>query len=160
MEWVITLLVAGAVLLLLETVLPGMIAGTIGVLCIIGGVVRAYIVFGAQTGTYVLGGVMLGLLVGGILWVKYFPQSRTARLFTSHSVVGNVNAERPELMHQTGVALTNLRPSGTALINGRRVDVVTEGSMIPRETPLRVVAIEGLRVVVRASSETNVPNQT
>ena len=46
--------------------------------------------------------------------------------------------------------MTPLRPSGTAVINGRRVDVVTEGGMIERNTPVKVVAIEGMRVVVRA----------
>jgi membrane-bound ClpP family serine protease len=30
------------------------------------------------------------------------------------------------------------------------VDVVTEGAMIERGTPIKVVATEGLRVVVRA----------
>ena len=39
---------------------------------------------------------------------------------------------------------------GTALINGKRVDVITEGSHIERGTPVKVVALEGMRVVVRA----------
>ena len=51
---------------------------------------------------------------------------------------------------QCGVAYTQLRPSGTALINGKRVDVVTEGSLIEKGTAIRVVDTEGLRVVVRA----------
>jgi membrane-bound serine protease (ClpP class) len=61
-----------------------------------------------------------------------------------------VDAEKPELLQQTGTAFTQLRPAGTALINGRRVDVVTEGQLIERGTPVRVVAVEGMRVVVRA----------
>ena len=40
--------------------------------------------------------------------------------------------------------------SRTALINGKRVDVITEGSHIERGTPVIVVALEGMRVVVRA----------
>jgi hypothetical protein len=39
MEAVITLLVAGAVLLLLETILPGMIAGIAGLICLVAGVI-------------------------------------------------------------------------------------------------------------------------
>jgi membrane-bound ClpP family serine protease len=42
-----------------------------------------------------------------------------------------------------------LRPSGTASINGRRVDVVTEGGLIERGTAVKVVAVEGARIVVR-----------
>jgi len=53
-------------------------------------------------------------------------------------------------VHQTGTALTILRPSGTAEINGRRVDVVTEGDWLEVGAPVTVIAVEGLRVVVRA----------
>lgn len=150
MELVITLLVVGAILLVLETILPGMIAGTLGLLCLLAGVIDAYVVLGPETGTYVLGGVVVGLIAGTIIWLKIFPQTRMARLFTSNQTVGEINTERPELLHQTGAALTPLRPSGTALINGKRIDVVTEGAMIDRNTPIKVVATEGMRVVVRA----------
>jgi membrane-bound serine protease (ClpP class) len=53
-------------------------------------------------------------------------------------------------LHCSGTALTNLRPSGTALIDGKRVDVVTNGSMIERGAEVKVIAVEGARVVVRA----------
>jgi membrane-bound serine protease (ClpP class) len=56
---------------------------------------------------------------------------------------------RPELLNGTGTALTQLRPSGTANINGQRVDVVTEGDLIERGAKIKVVAVEGARIVVR-----------
>lgn len=155
MGLVITLFVVGAILLVLETVLPGMIAGAIGLLCIIAGVIQSYVVFGPQVGTGVLAGTLVVLMAGTMAWMKFFPQTPMGRVFTSRGTVGNINAERPELLHQTGSALTSLRPSGTALINGRRVDVVTEGGMIERNTPIKVVGIEGMRVIVRAISETS-----
>jgi membrane-bound ClpP family serine protease len=71
-------------------------------------------------------------------------------LFISQRTVGDLGVEQPSLLHQTGTALSHLRPSGMAMIGGRRVDVVTEGAMIDKGTPVRVVALEGLRVVVRA----------
>ena len=156
MELVIALLVAGAILLVLETLLPGMIAGIIGLICIVAGVIESYIVFGSTIGTYVLAGTLLVLILGTMLWLKFFPGTRAGRLFTSKRTVGEIQTERPELLDQTGSALTPLRPSGTALINGYRVDVVTEGAMIDRHTPIRVVAVEGMRVVVRALAETSV----
>lgn len=155
MEWVITLLVAGAVLLLLETVLPGMIAGVAGLLCLVAGVITAYALLGTEQGSYVLAGVFIALIVGTLLWLKYFPDSSVGRKFTLRQTAGDIGTERPELLHQTGTALTTLRPSGTAIINGHRVDVVTEGGMIERHTPIQVVALEGMRVVVRALSETS-----
>ena len=36
---------------------------------------------------------------------------------------------------------------------GKRIDVVTEGPFVERSAPIRVVAVEGVRVVVRALSE-------
>jgi len=149
MVLVITLLLAGAVLLLAETVLPGMIAGVLGVGCLIGGVVMGYQEFGAPVGNWILLGTLAGLAVGFVLWVKYFPASRFGRLYTSSGVVGDIGTERPELVGQPGVTHTALRPAGVAIIGGHRVDVVTEGAMIERGETVRVVAVEGLRVVVR-----------
>ncbi len=153
MELVVSLLVVGAILLILETILPGMIAGIIGLGCLIAGVVLSYARFGLQTGNWVLFGVIVGLAVGFALWVRYFPTSRLGRVFVSEQTVGDIGTDQPALLHQTGEAHTQLRPSGTAIINGRRVDVVTEGVLIEKGTPVKVVAIEGLRVVVRALSQ-------
>jgi membrane-bound serine protease (ClpP class) len=152
MELVLTLLVVGAILLLLETVLPGMIAGIVGGCCLLAGVVLGFVEFGGQTGTWILLGVV-AVVVGGFgAWVRIFPTSRFGRFFISTRVVGEMRVEKPSLLHQTGTAFTQLRPSGTALINGQRVDVVTEGALVEKGTPIQVVAIEGMRVVVRAVS--------
>ena len=151
-QTIVILLIAGAVLLLLETFLPGMIAGVIGCLCLFIAVVSAYVDFGPRTGTGVLLGVMAGLVAGSLAWVKFFPGSRMARVFISDRTIGNVDAEQTSLLQHTGTALTTLRPSGAALIDGRRVDVVTEGALIESGTPVKVVAVEGLRTVVRQIS--------
>ena len=149
MELVVTLLVVGAILLLLETILPGMIAGIVGGCCLLAGVIMGYVEFGAAVGTWILCGAVVGVIAGFCVWVKLFPTSRYGRAFISKGVTGDIRAEKPELLHQTGTAFTQLRPSGTALINGQRVDVVTEGSLIEKGTTIKVVATEGMRVVVR-----------
>jgi membrane-bound serine protease (ClpP class) len=150
MEVVITLLVVGALLLLAETVLPGMIAGIAGFGCLFAGVVVSYQEFGPGTGHLVLLGTLLSVLVGTVLWFRYFPHSRAGQLFVSQGVSGDSGAAQPELVGQTGVTQTALHPCGIALINGRRVDVVSEGAMIERGKQVKVIAVEGLRVVVRA----------
>lgn len=152
MALVVLLLVLGVILILLETVLPGLIAGIVGFCCLAAGVAVGYSELGVPAGHYILGGVLLGLVGGFGLWAKYFPESRFARVFISEREVGTVGAEQPHLLNQTGTAFTHLRPSGTALINGQRVDVVTEGPFIERGTPVKVVAVEGLRVVVRVQT--------
>lgn len=151
MALIITLLILGAVLIFLETVLPGLIAGIIGFICLLAAVGLGYNDFGFQTGNLILGIVVAGLLVGFWCWLKFFPESRMAQKFVSQHAVGDLGVDRPELLHGTGTAVTQLRPSGVATINGQRVDVVTEGGLIERGTPVKVVAVEGSRIVVRAS---------
>lgn len=150
MWMVLTLVLVGAALLLLETILPGMVAGILGICCLTAGVVLAYSNFGMRTGNWILVGVILGLIAGTAVWLRFFPGSRVAKVFISQKIIGDLKVDKPELLDQVGVALTNLRPSGTALINGQRVDVVTEGGMIEQGATLKVVAVEGMRVVVRA----------
>ena len=48
-----------------------------------------------------------------------------------------------------GRALTDLRPSGKADIDGRHVSVVAVGPLIPRDTDLVVVDVEGSEIRVR-----------
>ena len=149
MATVVTLILVGAALLLVETVLPGMIAGIIGLGCLVAGVAVAYLNFEARTADFILLLVVAGLVAGAFCWFKFFPDSRLARLFISQRTVGDIGAEKPELLHQTGTALTTLRSSGAAVIEAKRVDVVTEGPFIEQGTPIKVVAVEGMRVVVR-----------
>jgi membrane-bound serine protease (ClpP class) len=149
MALIITLLILGAILLFLETLLPGMIAGIIGSLCLLAAVILGYRNFGYQTGSLILAGVLVGLLIGTWCWLEFFPESRVARKFISQSSTGELGVARPELLNGTGTALSQLRPSGTAEINGQRVDVVTEGDLIERGAKLKVVAVEGARIVVR-----------
>jgi membrane-bound serine protease (ClpP class) len=150
MAIVITLLVVGAILLFLEVFLPGLIAGGLGLACLVAAVILGYVEVGAETGTTILMVVLIGLLFGIASWFRFFPKSRVAGIYISKSALGTSDAAHPEWLHQTGVAYTPLRPSGTAIIQGRRVDVVTEGGLIDKGTPVKVVAIEGMRVVVRA----------
>jgi membrane-bound ClpP family serine protease len=48
-----------------------------------------------------------------------------------------------------GKALTVLRPSGTADFNGVKLDVVTEGEFIPKDSAVTIIEVEGYRIVVK-----------
>ncbi len=50
---------------------------------------------------------------------------------------------------KTGTAITDLRPAGTAMIENKRVDVVSRGEYIEKGAAVVVLAIEGNRVVVK-----------
>lgn len=149
MGMIALLIAVGLVLLFLETLLPGLIAGALGLLSLAAAVGYAYLQFDARTGNTTLA-IVLGLLgVGTVLWVKFFPESAIARMFVSTRQIGGLDVEKPELLGQTGTAFTPLRPAGTAVINGKRVDVVADGAFIEKGKDVKVVAVEGLRVVVR-----------
>jgi membrane-bound serine protease (ClpP class) len=149
MATIAALLIAGAFLLLLETVLPGLIAGLIGFCCIVAAVVIGYVRFDFQTGNTVLAMAIGGLVLGTMIYLRYFPESRVAQIFVSKRAIGEIGTEDPSLVNQTGETLTPLRPCGTAVINGRRCDVVSEGAFVEAGRPVKVIAVEGLRVVVR-----------
>ena len=62
-------------------------------------------------------------------------------------------APRDDLVGQDGVALTDLRPAGTARIGAERVDVVTEGKYVAVGSAVRVIRSEGYRHVVAGVSQ-------
>ncbi len=53
------------------------------------------------------------------------------------------------LVGRKGVAHTTLRPSGMAMFDGNKIDVVSEGGYIDKNQQVEVVRIEGRRIVVR-----------
>jgi len=52
------------------------------------------------------------------------------------------------LLGQQGRSLTPLRPAGSAMIGDAKVDVVTEGKFVDTGTAVKVIFVEGNRVVV------------
>ncbi|MFB3057289.1 MAG: nodulation protein NfeD [Ignavibacteriaceae bacterium] len=62
--------------------------------------------------------------------------------FSYHSIAKN-------LIGAEGIALTTLRPAGTAKINGKRVDVVTESEYVEKGKKIKVLAVDGIKVLVK-----------
>jgi len=86
--------------------------------------------------------------------VRHLPHSRSMSGIllkdSTSKETGYLSApERAELEGKEGVAATDLRPSGTAVIGDERVDVVTEGPWIEEGTRVVVMHAEGYRFVVR-----------
>jgi membrane-bound serine protease (ClpP class) len=55
---------------------------------------------------------------------------------------------KDDLIGLEGVAITSLRPSGTVLIEERRIDVVSVGDFIEKGAQVKVVDTSGSRVMV------------
>ena len=147
MTLAITLLVVGLALLFFEILLPGIVLGAFAILSLIASVVVAY--SNTDHGNIFLVVTVISLILFAVGFVYWFPNSYIGRKITSTSTVGDLGIDFSGLINQTGSAYTVLRPSGKATIGDQRVDVVTEGMMIDKDTPVKVIAVEGSRVVVR-----------
>lgn len=67
-----------------------------------------------------------------------------------------VSSQSPELagyLNSEGRAITDLRPAGMALIDGKRMDVVTRGDYLDRDTEIRVTAVTGNQIIVRKKDD-------
>ncbi|HIV82297.1 MAG TPA: serine protease, partial [Candidatus Salinicoccus merdavium] len=61
--------------------------------------------------------------------------------------------DRSHLLGETAVTVTPLRPSGTIRYGEERIDAVAEGSYIRADLKVKVIHVEGTRVVVRPIEE-------
>lgn len=160
----VILLGLGVVALAVEVfILPGFgAAGILGLVAITAAVLLALI-----GGSPTPGDVTQALLVLGAslaitaavtyAWLRHLPNSgRFGGLFLKGGAAQSdgyiAAAPRADLVGLEGVAMTDLRPAGTALINSERVDVVTEGEYVPQGRAVRVLRSEGYRHVVRGLS--------
>ncbi|MFZ2324275.1 MAG: NfeD family protein [Ignavibacteriaceae bacterium] len=102
-----------------------------------------------------ISGAILFALIGIFVLAKYLPKSRAFnRLVLSQSEKvdeGFVSyPSEKDLLGKEGIAYTTLRPGGTAEIDGKRVDVVAESEYINQGTKIKVLRVEGIKVVVTA----------
>lgn len=151
--WVIFLFIFGVVMMVAEAFVPGFgVFGVAGLLATVTSIVLA-----AASVTWGL--MMLSaslVLAGGLstLAFRFFARRGALRHIIlseeERPELGYVApADRKNLLGMEGRALTPLRPAGAAEFAGQRVDVVSEGGFIAAGAALKVVQVEGVRVVVR-----------
>jgi len=151
-EAIIVLALVGFLLIAAETFVPGLVLGILGGFCLIGAVVAAYMNYGMLAGSFVFAGLAVVTMVGFVVWMFAFPHTPIGRRIMLQKTLesGEGGTERATgLQGREGVALTPLRLSGTARIEGRKVDVVAESDFINAGDAITVIREEGMRVVVR-----------
>ncbi|GAC1357316.1 MAG: hypothetical protein NVSMB31_17830 [Vulcanimicrobiaceae bacterium] len=92
------------------------------------------------------------------LALRAFPENAFMKRITFAGVQGPefvTSGDFTFLRGLSGSATSFLRPAGVATIDGKRIDVLTEGDFIPAGTPVRVTRVEGARVFVEP---VNLPN--
>lgn len=150
--WTVGALLLGLMCMGIEIFIPGFgIFGIAGIVLVLGSL---FFLLGAtvEAAYMLLGGLVLAIIVGYLLW-KYLPGSPLDRAVVlrerSETKKGYVTSDnKRSLLHCIGVTETVLRPAGTALIEGKRIDVVAENQYIRKGVSIEVVAVEGGRVVV------------
>jgi len=67
--------------------------------------------------------------------------------------VSSQSSELESYVGTQGNAVTDLRPAGIAVINGKRVDVVTRGDYLGKDSAIVVAAVTGNQIIVRKKDE-------
>lgn len=153
----ILIILVGLGLIILEVYLiPGFnVVGVVGFLVILFGVGYSYNEMGAMGGTAFLMGSML--LTGGafVLMWKSGAWDRfilATNLRSDERLIARESADRAQYLGRIGTAITPLRPTGIVEIDGRRIEVMTEGEYIAAGSLVTIVAMDRRRYFVRMST--------
>ena len=145
-------LLAGLVLILLEFYLPGMIMGiSVAFLVLI-----SIIIFAAKThSTLAVILYMIGVLASVGLLVRFALKhirstAKNKTIYLESDQTGFVASAFPEgMVGKTGIALTDLKPSGHALLAGQRCQVLSESGYITAGTEIQAIRGQGAHLVVK-----------
>lgn len=151
MGWYIALICAGMILIGAELIIPGGILGLFGGALLFGAVVMGFFIFTMPYSMLAAIALIVGSFVLFLLWMRVLPQTPIGKNLTLAREGEDFKATRDfhELLDQSGQAETDLRPAGIALIQGKRVDVVSENEWIEKGSQIKVVQVEGNRIAVR-----------
>jgi membrane-bound serine protease (ClpP class) len=142
-------------------VIPGFgVAGILGLIAILAGLGLSIVGAGATWDAvgWAVGRVAiscLAALAAGLALLRVLPRLPMGRRLVLATELPSTSgyASAPEgdrrWLGRRGTTASPLRPAGIATIEGERVDVVSEGEFIDVGQPIRVVRVDGNRIVVR-----------
>jgi len=140
--------ILGIALMIAEIFLPGVVLGILGLFGCVAGIVLAFVYGGGTSGSVLTAIGVVALPAFLLLWVKVIAPAMSIETRVKDDQ-GRIDGQR-SLVDREGVALTTLRPAGAAQVGDLRVDVVTEGEIIEKDTRIVVVRAEGNQITVRA----------
>ncbi|GMV92815.1 MAG: hypothetical protein KJ060_05930 [Candidatus Hydrogenedentes bacterium] len=150
--WVGFFFAAGIALILVEFILPGLVCGILGGTFLVVSCGIALYNF-PQHGMFIIFGEGLAAALCIGLGFYFFPRSVVGRAMiledSQQQEAGWVSdTSNAALMGKLGEVFTDLRPAGTVMINGERVNAVSSGEYIASGVAVRVIEVHGNRVVV------------
>ena len=153
---ILTLALFGILLLMLETFLPGMIAGTIGTLSLLAALWLTFTAedlnnWSSTERPSLAICIVVGTTVIMLTWLKWFAVKFFRRGFMLEATIEG-NAEMPLYASpgSQGIAVTELRPLGHAEIDGKRFEVRCQTGHAPAGAKVEVIAAEFGSLLVRA----------
>lgn len=144
----IILVLLGTALIIIEMLLPGLGAPGIGgaILCICG-ILAMYNYIGWNVMWVVLG--VLLILIGSLYIITNSNKRKNNPLILTSSINQAEDIQSHELsLNDEGIALTELRPAGSALFFERKYDVLTSGEFIEKNARIKIAKIEGNKIIV------------
>jgi membrane-bound serine protease (ClpP class) len=153
MESILTAVFFGYILILVEGFIPGGIFGIAGAFCIAVGAYFAHLEFGgfiAPTFTFLIGAI--GGLIIVFLEFKWLSKSKLGKkLFLTSSTDGISNKKLPgkEIIGCQGKTLTEHKPEGIVLLNGKNYDAYCEDGLLPKGKPIIVTGKDDFRLRVK-----------
>lgn len=147
------LYVSGLVLLLIEAMMPGFgVAGISGVVLVIISIVLISSSF-YQAMLILVGTIAIAVLLIVALYKLGYGKGYINSMILSteqKNEEGYVSAKGNEkYLGMHGTVITPLRSAGTVLIDGKRIDAVSEAEFIEKDIEVEVIKIEGSRIVVK-----------
>jgi membrane-bound ClpP family serine protease len=88
------------------------------------------------------------LLYFGIKFLAKSPVTLRTKLSREDGVTAQ-STDQNHYLGSVGLAITDLRPSGVATIDDQRLDVVTRGEYLEKQTEIIVIAVRGNQIVVK-----------
>lgn len=158
----IVIFIIGVILLVVEIfVIPGFgIFGAVGIILMIGalflGLISDFPLVDwsmIQMATIQLALSFIFAIIIIYILLKFLPKSQIWNKLVLNRNIDEQSGytsevKTKELVGKKGKALTDLRPSGSAIIENSRIDVVTNGEYIIKGTKIIVIDEEGSKVVV------------
>jgi len=152
-QWTsLIIFVIGLILLVIEAISPGFgLPGISGIVLIVVGIVLA---MGSIQSAIM--SLSVAIILTAIITILLIKQGRKIEAFnkivlsTKHDDEGYFSAPpKYEYLDKEGIALTDLRPSGIIEIDEEKLDALSEGSYIQKGSQVKVVKVEGSKIIVR-----------
>ena len=144
----------GAVLICVEIFLiPGFgITGVLGIIAILASVFMSFGIHNIAIAVFV---IFISLIIDIILIVliaRFMVKSKEFKnkiTLSSDTAGYHSSVSYDHLLNREGIADTFFRPAGYIMIDNKRYDAVSEGEFIDKGSSLKVILVEGNRIVVK-----------